>query len=186
MTVVPREAQLADIVRQLTEARARVRHYSTVNQAQFLKSPSDHAWSAAQCIQHLSLTTLTYLPIFDNALESGPQERVSTDHRYRADLIGRLLAWFLEPPFRTKTKTTQSFDPIAVAGKAAVIAEFEDSQNNLTTRVERCEGRALERIKVASPFNARAKYNFYSALLVLTAHQRRHLWQADRALEAAR
>lgn len=40
-------------------------------------------------------------------------------------------------------------------------------------------------LRIASPFDARLRYNLYSALSILPRHQRRHLWQAERALEAA-
>jgi hypothetical protein len=39
----------------------------------------------------------------------------------------------------------------------------------------------LNRVMVASPFNARLRYNAYAAYLVLASHQRRHIWQAERA-----
>ena len=43
-----------------------------------------------------------------------------------------------------------------------------------------------DKVKLVSPFNARLKYNALAAFRILAAHQRRHLWQAERALESAR
>jgi len=41
----------------------------------------------------------------------------------------------------------------------------------------------LEKIKIRSPFAEKLKYSVYSAFRVLPVHQRRHLWQAERALD---
>ena len=35
-----------------------------------------------------------------------------------------------------------------------------------------------------SPFNSKLHYNLYSAFRIITAHQRRHLWQAQNVWEA--
>lgn len=42
----------------------------------------------------------------------------------------------------------------------------------------------LDRIKIASPFDRRFKYNLFSFFHILLAHERRHLWQAERVKEA--
>ena len=36
------------------------------------------------------------------------------------------------------------------------------------------------------PFDSRVKYNVYSAFLIVAAHQRRHLWQAEQAIDSLR
>ena len=46
------------------------------------------------------------------------------------------------------------------------------------------KGRDLNRLKIVSPFGARLSYNVYSAFRVLAAHERRHVWQAERAAGA--
>ena len=38
-------------------------------------------------------------------------------------------------------------------------------------------------VKVRSPFARWLRYTLYEWLLVLLAHERRHLWQAERVLE---
>jgi hypothetical protein len=42
----------------------------------------------------------------------------------------------------------------------------------------------VDRIKIASPFDARVKYNLYAALTILPRHQHRHLWQAEQVWHA--
>jgi len=48
------------------------------------------------------------------------------------------------------------------------------------------DGLPVDRIRIASPFDARLKYSLYAALTILPRHQHRHLWQAERVLEGLR
>jgi hypothetical protein len=45
-------------------------------------------------------------------------------------------------------------------------------------RGERASGLDLNRLRLASAFNPRLKYNLFSRFHVLAAHERRRLWQA--------
>jgi hypothetical protein len=39
--------------------------------------------------------------------------------------------------------------------------------------------------KVTSPFDSRVSYNVFSMFCILETHERRHLWQAERAASPA-
>jgi len=54
------------------------------------------------------------------------------------------------------------------------------SQDRVQDLMGRSEGKPLDRARIISPFNASVRYSAYSALRILAAHQRRHLWQATR------
>jgi hypothetical protein len=45
-------------------------------------------------------------------------------------------------------------------------------------------GLALDRVKITSPFAENRKYSAYSAFVLIPAHKRRHLWQAEQALRS--
>jgi hypothetical protein len=76
--------------------------------------------------------------------------------------------------------TTAPFVPSGVGPRDAVVGEFVVLQEELVHRVEQASGLDLNRLRVPSPFNPRFKYNLYSCFAVLMAHERRHLWQAER------
>ena len=48
------------------------------------------------------------------------------------------------------------------------------------------DGLDITRIRVTSPFNTSLRYSAYSALHILAAHERRHLWQAENVREQLR
>jgi hypothetical protein len=94
------------------------------------------------------------------------------------DLVGRTLKWLLEPPARVRVKAPAHLQPVAAGD---VLQSFIESQNKLLEIVSAASGLALDRIMVASPVDSRVRYNVWSAFQVAEAHQRRHLWQAERA-----
>jgi hypothetical protein len=92
-----------------------------------------------------------------------------------------MLEWVLEPPYRMRSKTIAAFVPNADAPKGETIAAFRRSQKALLGWMSSVESLPMDQMIVASPFNAGLRYNAYAALRVMAAHQRRHLWQAERA-----
>jgi DinB superfamily len=102
--------------------------------------------------------------------------------RYRRDLTGWLLSRSLEPNSRFKIKTPPRFEPVNVPPRARAIADFAQRQDELSLLLREASGLDLRRVKVASPFNPKLKYNLYSCFSVLAAHERRHLTQAEAAV----
>lgn len=148
--------------------------------AQWTARPQSGGWSAAECIVHLTMTTDSYLPLLEAAMAKVPGG-ATTPARYKMGLGGWLLAKFLEPPARLRSKTIPAFMPAAEAPKSATLAAFAMRQAELLNWIERSAGRPLNQAMLTSPFNERLKYNAYTALCVTAAHQRRHIWQAERA-----
>ena len=74
--------------------------------------------------------------------------------------------------------------PKSAGPKGAILAEFERLQGDLSDRIRSASGLDLNELRIGSPFNARLSYNVYAAFCILLAHERRHLWQAERAVRA--
>jgi hypothetical protein len=173
------------LIRELDTASARAAEIAAgAADEAFHARPPSGGWSAAECIAHLTLTTAGMLPRIDTALAGG-RAGVGDQQRYRRGIVGGLLAKTMEPPVRMRARTLPAFVPESAAHKDAVFAEFQASQRELASRIEGASGLNLDELRIVSPFNARVKYNVYAAFCILTAHERRHLWQAERALEAA-
>jgi hypothetical protein len=147
--------------------------------------PDPRRWSAAECVAHLNLTSAGYLPLLDEAIERGRRSPVASTPRFRRDPVGWLLWKSMAPPVRVRVKTTAPFIPAQPASPADLAAEFDRLQREQVLRVRQADGLALDRIRVASPFNRRVTYNLYACFTILPRHQHRHLWQAEEALRAA-
>ena len=176
--------QLAAIVSELRRASEDAHTLATsVDESVFLTRPVESVWSMAECVAHLTLTTRAYLPIIDAALATPGEVATDPSRPFKADVMGRLLRWTIEPPYRMRVPTLPAFVPQSPDGRDTVLGEFDESQAQLVERVHAANGRELGRLRIVSPFNARMKYNLYSCFKVLPAHQRRHVWQACRVKE---
>jgi hypothetical protein len=147
----------------------------SVSEADLMRKAAKQSWSMAECIEHLTATTRLYLPILDTAFKGAP----AGAGPFKMDWRGRLLKWVLEPPYRSKVKTLPSLEP-KIADAKRVLPDFLASQNLLFEAMKPWNDRALDKVIVTSPFNKRLRYNIYSLFNVVAAHQRRHLWQAQR------
>ena len=152
----------------------------------FTVRPNPASWSAAECLSHLSISSEQFLPVLRKAIDDGRAKGLTSDRKPSMDVLGRVLRWFLEPPIRKKVTTTARFVPKSVRAKADAFGEFSSLQSKLLDLVQEAGGLDLRRLKVVSPFDKRVKYNLYSAFLILVAHQRRHLWQAEQAVAELR
>jgi hypothetical protein len=100
------------------------------------------------------------------------------------DLVGRLLWWIAT--LRVPIKTTEAFVPARNQARDAVVSEFDALQNQLIGRLGNAAEFALTKLRIASPFDPRLKYNLYSCLRLIPAHQRQHLTQAEAVVDRLR
>jgi len=144
------------------------------------KRPSPTNWSAVECLVHLNLSTTAMLPGIRQAIAAAPAAR--ENHRYRMDLPGRLLAWSLEPPAILKMKTSEIAQPQASGDARVVLEEFEWLHGELSQLLHESAGKKIDSQRLKSPF-ANVHYNAFSAFAIIAAHDRRHLWQARKAVQ---
>jgi hypothetical protein len=148
----------------------------------FTVRPHPGKWSASECIAHLNISTEVFLPVLRSAIDDARKRNLLSEKLPSMDILGRILRWFLEPPIRSRVKTTARFVPKAVRAKAESLAEFVSLQEQLLAVVRDARGVDLKKVRVVSAFDKRVKYNLYSAFRIIAAHQRRHLWQAEQAV----
>ena len=147
--------------------------------------PEEGSWSAAECMAHLSLTAAASVPLLEEAVVDLRARGLVSDAPDRMDWLGRLLRWTLEPPPRLRTGTAAPFEPRGAEPLDEVLPEFRRQQSRLVAVLRSAEGLDLSARKVVSPFNSRVRYNAYAMFRILETHERRHLWQAKRAVSSA-
>jgi hypothetical protein len=106
--------------------------------------------------------------------------------RFRRDLAGWMLWRTAGPPVRFRVRTAAQFVPSGSEPLAQLLATFDRLQDEQLDAVARADGRPIHRVKIASPFDPRLRYNLYACLTILPPHQERHIWQAERVLERLR
>lgn len=148
--------------------------------------PPGGGWSAAECVAHLNATSGHFLTAIHDGLRSGTASGLVGDDPVRVDMWGRLLLWWLEPPYRTGSKTPAAFQPASAPDRRAALQQFTTLQEAVCEAIRTSRGLQISKIKIASPFDARLRYSLTSAFRLIPCHQRRHLWQAERAVASVR
>ncbi len=172
--------QLALVKEELLYARERARAVCRpLDHAAWAARPSPDSWAIGECLAHLNITSERFIPLIDDALRDGRARKLEGNGPYSKGFLGWALQRFLEPPYRMKTKTPDSFYPAAVDPMGETLERFDYLQQELQVRIDRSAGLAIDRLRLVSPFDARMKYNLYATFCIIAAHQRRHLWQAE-------
>lgn len=174
--------QLDACARDFHHSMEEVRNLLTyANEQAVSMRPSPSNWSALECVAHLNRATEAMLPGIRQAVEAAPPCSGAT-RTLKMDLAGRLLAWSLEPPALIKLKAPKLAEPLEAAGPEPVLQEFDQQHNELIQLLQASAGKSIDQQKMKSPF-ANMHYSAYSAFRIIAAHDRRHLWQARKALE---
>lgn len=150
------------------------------------RPPAPGSWSAAECVQHLSLSADAYFPVWQQVIAAAGPRKEEINAPYVVDFWGRLLCWILEPPARIRSKTPAPFQPMDCGKIDEVLKRFLQRQERIVGALHRCRGRAIDQVKMASPIDSRIRYSVWSSFVVNAAHQRRHLWQAEQAIARVR
>jgi hypothetical protein len=173
--------QLQAVCQELDDNSTRVlRLFEGIHAHQLTLRPDPDSWSIAECLVHLNLFSQAFVPIIQDACKKGAPRSSSP---FKMDLMGRVIKFSLEPPPKLKSVTAQRFEPLLTEPLEEILPTFLELQNQLISTVYDAEGLDLNTIKVRSPVSTRISYNLYSCFEIISAHQRRHLWQAEQVRE---
>lgn len=177
--------QLRRIAAELDEVDARAVALATgCDEARWQARAPGGGWSPSECLEHLVLSVDAMLPRIDAALAQGDAQGMRAPGPFAPGLLGRLLLWSIEPPYRMKAKTGPAFVPAERRTPAEDVARLRNAHDRVRASLDRAQGLALDRLSIQSPFMERVRYNLYTAFALLPVHARRHLWQAEQVLRA--
>ncbi|HJP59085.1 MAG TPA: DinB family protein, partial [Gemmatimonadaceae bacterium] len=164
------QPQLAKVLESLESAQTRLRTLSDrVSEAAWNKHPAPDAWSAADCVEHLNLTSRAYVPLLREALDRARLLRRPPTTRYYLDVAGRVMAFMMRPMKQIgrfkigRVKTTGPFTPRGGQSREQLLSEFVRLQSDLMTIVRSADRLPIDKVKIQSPFG-NLRYNAYSAL----------------------
>jgi hypothetical protein len=179
--------QLLKIEGELEDTQLRAHHLAaTVTEQEWSVRPPSGGWSVAECVIHLNITARETLAVLRPTINEGREDEIESDGPYRLSMIGGLLVWLLEPPYRRRFKTAAPFQPDVIEPKPQVMEAFDHYHDEMSACLREADGLDLTKLRIVSPFDKRVKYNLYTAFRLLPTHERRHLWQAEKTIAAVR
>ena len=151
---------------------------------QFAWQPAPDAWSIAQCIDHLNTTARLYLPRLDDGIANAIRQGLYGEGPFTYWWIARMFVRNLEPPPRPRVRTPPAFRPPPERTRHDIMAAFRAYQVQYVDRLRQANGLDLVRARVRSPVATWIPMPLGTGFAAMAAHERRHLWQARRVVEA--
>jgi hypothetical protein len=142
------------------------------------------AWSIAQCIDHLNVTARLYLPQLDEGIANAIRQGMYGEGPFTYWWLARMFVRMLEPPPRLRVKTPEAFQPPPARARREIMAAFRAYQVQYVDRLRQANGLDLARARVRSPVASWMYMPLGTGFAAMTAHERRHLWQAKKVMQA--
>jgi hypothetical protein len=146
---------------------------------------SGTSWSVRQCLDHLARTNRTYAADLHDAVESCPKKQRTPTGDISPGWVGSWFVRQLEPPVRRKLKTSAELTPPETGDIREAIRAFVESHELVGAILASAAHVDLNRLRSRNPFVSVLRFSVGTGLLIINAHDSRHLWQAERVKEAA-
>jgi len=174
---------VAEAFRHSGEEAARVAAGLSPAQANWRPDDS-RSWSIWQCLDHLARVNLAYAPALQEALAGCPERLRTSTPVISPGWFGRWFVKQMEPPVRTKFKSPPKGKPTEDGDLQEVLQRFLASHQALLPALESGNTVDLNRLRFKNPFISALRFTVGTGLLIVNAHDRRHLWQINRVKEA--
>lgn len=156
--------------------------YQNLSGAQLNTPPADEGWSVAQCLEHLNTYGHFYLPAVRKVLQSVKIPAGSAGGTYRSGWLGTYFINLMKPENPKKFKAFKGHIPAPELDAAAVVAEFIEQQEQWLSLMGEISSVAQLNARVPISISPLVRLKLGDVLGFVTAHNARHVQQADRVL----
>ena len=178
-------ADLPKILNDLDQADAEARRIvGSLNDQQMNWQPAPGAWSVAQCLDHLAQINKIYVAALRDAVRKAPPGSKPRSGPIMPGLFSRWFIQVLEPPPRRKLKAPKKVIQLPPKTGPELLPAFLAAHDEIRALVEESREMDLNRIRFVNPFVPLIRFTVGTGLMVVGAHDRRHLWQAQQVIEA--
>ncbi len=158
--------------------------FGHLNSRQLNWKPAADSWSVAQCLEHLITINREYYPVFDRILNGEHRQAILHRLPFLPAMFGRLMVKALSPASRQKFKAPAAARPSSSSIDSQIVEQFTAHQRETLAKMKSLEGKDPARVIITSPFASVVVYSLLDAFRIIVAHERRHLTQAQRVMEA--
>ncbi len=140
--------------------------------------PDARSWSTAQCLDHLNVANRIYLEAMRPAIDKARRQGRTRRGPVRSGWLERWFVADLEPPPKRKLPAPKKIIPAFEGEKEALLAEFRRLHGEIADLLRSAADLDLG-VRFPNPFISLLRFKVWTGFLVIPAHERRHLWQAE-------
>jgi len=159
-----------------------VRLFKDVSVEELNKRPSEKRWSAAECVEHLTLAGQSYLSNIPK-IRKRSAVLIDDEMKISAGLFAKSFIHFFGPKVKIKMKTPKNMLASNSSYDKDVIDDFLFLQDEFLSVLSSVDYDELKSIKVAWPTFELKKLSLGEVMMITIAHELRHINQAERALD---
>jgi hypothetical protein len=148
------------------------------------RQPPQGGWSIAQCLEHLTLINPIYLRGWHELTEEARRHGADPFRGLRPTLAARWFLRMMEPPSRMKMRAPRAISPSARVPREGLLERYVASHAPYLALVQSAAGVDVNRIVAPNALVPAVRMRLSTVLLVIPAHDRRHLWQASQVRRA--
>lgn len=137
------------------------------------------SWSIAQCLEHLALMNKHYAASVRTGLDDARRRNLRRSGPGRSTLFGRWFVRSMEPPVKMKTKAPKVGRSPQNKARDEILQSYHESHDIIRQLIADAADVDLTRATFQNPFIRVVRMRLVTGFGVLTAHDRRHLWQAE-------
>lgn len=157
--------------------------FGNLSAAQINWKPSAEGWSVGQCFEHLIKTNELFYDELDKIAKGSRQNSFLENYSPLSGFFGNMLINSLKKDARKFKAPTQQIVPPSEID-AHIVEIFAAHQSELIGKIKRTETADWKKTKVTSPFLKIATYSLANGYQIIVEHEKRHVRQAKRVLEA--
>ena len=158
--------------------------FGAFNEEQLNWKPSADEWSVGQCLDHLVVTGKEYFPIIEGALAGKHNSTIWEKLPLLPTLGGNFILNAVQPENTRKNSAPGVFKPSSSDIPADVIQKLVATNDELIEWFQKTDGLETDKMVVASPISKMFTYKLATAMEIVVVHERRHILQAQRVVEA--
>lgn len=157
--------------------------FQNLPESTLLQPSASRGWSIAQCFQHLNTYSNFYIPRLFHKIEKAPD--IDSTLYFKHSWIGRYFITMMDPAKGTKHyRAIKKHQPTEISNPHEVLAEFIQHLETLFKLLKALQKKNLQQIKISTSISAFIKLNAGDVFWFLMIHNKRHLLQAHKNIQA--
>jgi hypothetical protein len=172
-----------DLAILVTEIDANLSHADSLTHGlthqQFNWRSEPGRWSIAECLGHLNLINRADVPQLQTAIDNALAKGIKGEGPFQYGWLSRKFIASIEPPVKRKFKAPKQYRPPSDANLDETLAEYRRTSSDVRALVKKSDGLHLAKVKTKLSGIPILRMSLGARFNLLTAHDRRHLWQAE-------
>ena len=156
---------------------------SKLSDEQFNWQPDGgRGWSVAQCLEHLAAINVVYGDAIVTGIERARRNGWRRSGPLTPGFFGRKFIASQEPPVKRRVSAPGKVRPGSRLPRTEILRRYHEAHDRVKQAIREAAPIDANRATFANPFLGVVRVKVATGLLVVAAHDRRHLWQAEQIL----